>query len=308
MGPEGIGTKSRSALDGGPRADRDRLGGHLDDAPRAASGKAGSPDDPQTACARVLGVLSAFSLGGALLSLSEISRRAGLSLTTTHRLVGELTQWGALERDDDRLYRIGIRLLELAGSSSRGMELRDMAMPHMEELHALTRENVHLSVRVGQEVVYLERLRAPGAIEVLSRIGGRWPLPATGTGLVLLAYAPHDIQEEVLGRILERFTPMTICDGRTLRGVLAEVRRTTVAVTSGQITPGSLSVAAPIRGRHSEVVAAVGVVVRSGSYPQGGLASAVTRTAGRISSALVASQSDESSYSFRPPVRLSDTA
>jgi DNA-binding IclR family transcriptional regulator len=308
MGSEGIGTKSKGAITGGSRADGDRLGRRVDSAPRTASSKAGSPDDPQTACARVLGVLSAFSFGGALLSLSEISRRAGLSLTTTHRLVGELTEWGALERDDERFYRIGIRLLELAMSSSRGLELRDIAMPYLEELHALTRENVHLSVRVGQEVVYIERLRALGGIEVLIRIGGRWPMPATGTGLVLLAYAPHDVQEEVLGSPLERYTPMTICDGRTLRGVLAEVRRTTVAVTLGQITPGSLSVAAPIRGGQGDVVAAVGVVVRAGSCPQGGLASAVTRAALRISQALAASRSDESTASFRGPVRLSDTA
>ncbi|TWE27953.1 IclR family transcriptional regulator [Prauserella muralis] len=256
-------------------------------------------EQKQTACARVLAVLSAFSSsGGAPLSLTDISRRAGLSLTTTHRLVGELTEWGALERDE-RQYRIGIRVLELAASSTRGLELREVAMPYLMDLHAATRENVHLAVRAGLEVVYVERLHAPGGVELLSKIGGRWPLHATGTGLVLLAFAGYDVQEQVLSGPLQRFTGKTICDSRTLRRVLADVKRTKVAITEGQITPGAVAIASPIHGPDGEVVSAVGVVVPTEGFaprgsekpPAGGwkqhtIVPAVVTTARRISRAL----------------------
>nr|WP_307849563.1 IclR family transcriptional regulator [Qaidamihabitans albus] len=255
--------------------------------------------DKQTACARVLAVLSAFAAtSGASLSLTDISRRAGLSLTTTHRLVGELTEWGALERHD-RQYRIGIRVLELAASSTRGLELREIAMPYLMDLHAATKENVHLAVRAGLEIVYVERLHAPGGVEILSRIGGRWPLHATGTGLVLLAHAGYDVQEQVLSGPLQRFTSKTICDSRTLRQALAEVKRTRVAVTDGQITPGAVAIASPVHGADGEVVSAVGVVVPSNGFaprgterpPAGGwkqqtIVPAVVTTARRISRAL----------------------
>ena len=77
-----------------------------------ASADAGSPRT--NAAGRLLAVLDAFGPRSRALSLSEISRRSGLSLSTTHRLVHELLSWGALERDANGRYSIGVRLLELA--------------------------------------------------------------------------------------------------------------------------------------------------------------------------------------------------
>ncbi|WP_205413227.1 helix-turn-helix domain-containing protein [Amycolatopsis ruanii] len=76
-------------------------------------------------------LLDAFTPGRSLLTLSKISRRAGLSLTTAHRLAGELMNWGAHERDDDGRYRIGLHLLELAALVPRGLELRELAQPFL---------------------------------------------------------------------------------------------------------------------------------------------------------------------------------
>ena len=97
---------------------------------------------------------------------------------------------------------------------------------------------MHLAVRDGHDVVYVESLRARGAVQVLSRLGGRWPLHATGTGQVLLAYASPDIQEEVVASPLRRFTANTITDLEQLRRTLAEVRRTGVAIAENQLTAG----------------------------------------------------------------------
>jgi DNA-binding IclR family transcriptional regulator len=71
-------------------------------------------EDRRTVAARLMSILGSFTPAHPVLSLAEISRRSGLPPSTTHRLVGELCEWGALERDDDRVYRIGPRLRELA--------------------------------------------------------------------------------------------------------------------------------------------------------------------------------------------------
>jgi DNA-binding IclR family transcriptional regulator len=216
-----------------------------------------------TVTSRVLAVLAAFEPGRPLLTLTEIAQRAGLPLTTAHRLVGELARWGALERGPDGRYRVGLRLWEVATLAPRGLGLREAALPFLEDLYEATHQNVHLAVRDGGEAVYVERLSGRGAVPVVSRVGGRLPLHATGVGLVLLAYAPRAAQEAVLAGPLTRFTPRTITQPRALRRVLAEVRRARVAVSDGLLDLAALSVASPVHGPEGEVVAALSVVVPS---------------------------------------------
>ena len=87
-----------------------------------------------TAAGKVLDVLGAFGTEARQLTLSAIARRSGLALSTAHRVVAELVAWGALERGDDGLYRIGLRLYEVGALAPRGVALRDAAMPFMEDL------------------------------------------------------------------------------------------------------------------------------------------------------------------------------
>jgi DNA-binding IclR family transcriptional regulator len=216
-----------------------------------------------TVTARVLGMLAVFDADHTVLTLTEISRRAGLPLSTAHRLVGELTDWGALERGEDGRYRIGLRLWEVGALAPRSVGLREAAMPFLADLHEVTGENVQLAVLDGTEVVYVDRISGRGAVNVITRVGGRLPLHATGVGLVLLAHAPAALQERVLAGPLQRYTAKTVCTPAEVRRTLADVRRTGVAVSDGQIELVALSVAAPVRGPRGDVVAALSVVVPS---------------------------------------------
>lgn len=130
---------------------------------------------------RLLSVLGAFDLEHPALCLTDISRRAGLSLTTAHRLVTALSEWGALERDESGLYHVGLRLWELAALAPRGPALRQIALPYLEDLYEATHENVQLAVQDGPEVVYIEWLSGRSAVGVHIRVGARWPLHATGS-------------------------------------------------------------------------------------------------------------------------------
>ncbi|MFG2937557.1 IclR family transcriptional regulator [Streptomyces sp. NPDC048282] len=235
---------------------------------------------------RLLAVLAAFDHGHPALSLTDISRRAGLTLTTAHRLVGALTAWGALERDADGFYHVGLRLWELAALAPRGLALRQIALPYLEDLYESTHENVQLAVRDGAEVVYIEWLSGRSAVGVHIRVGARWPLHATGVGLALLAHETPGFQEDYCAGPLAAFTPYTLTDPARLRRSLAEVRRTGVAVSSRQVTDDALSVAAPVRGAAGQVAAAVSVVVPQADAQVPALVPAVRLAARGISRAL----------------------
>jgi DNA-binding IclR family transcriptional regulator len=232
--------------------------------PRAEPAGPAGPAGP-TAAGKVLGVLGAFATDAPELTLSAIARKAGLALSTAHRLVAELVAWGALERGGDGRYRIGLRLYEVGALAPRGVALRDAAMPFMEDLYEVTHEVVQLAVREGSELVFVERLAGRTSVGVHTRVGLRFPLPASGAGLVLLAFAPNDVQEAVLAGPFERFTEKTLTDPVRLRAILAEARRQEIAVSDGQVTLDSLSVGAPVRDASGTVVAAVSVVVHAGS-------------------------------------------
>jgi DNA-binding IclR family transcriptional regulator len=244
--------------------------------------------DRRSVTARGFAVLEAFTSDWTTLTLSDIARRAALPLTTTHRLVGELCASGALERDGDGTYRVGLRLWEIASLAPRGVPLREAALPFLEDLYEVTHENVQLGVREGHEVVYIERIAGRQAVGVLTRVGGRFPLHASGNGLVLLAHAPEGVQREVLEGPLQRFTDHTITDPGRLRRMLAQIRRDGFAVSDRQVTVDALSVAAPVVDARGEVIASLSIVTRAGGTVVERLAPAVRAAALGTSRALSA--------------------
>jgi DNA-binding IclR family transcriptional regulator len=235
---------------------------------------------------RVLDVFGAFSPDRPALSLSELSRRAGLPLSTTHRIVGELSRRGALERQTDGQYRVGLWLWEVASLSPRGMGLREAAMPFLEDLYEATHENVQLAVLDAPEVVYVERLSGRHAVNVVTRVGGRLAAHATGVGLALLAHAPAEVQEQVLAGPLTAYTAKTICSPEQLRRVLADVRRDGFVISDQQVELVSLSVAAPVYGPEDSVVAAISIVVPTQGADPRTLVPAVRAAARGISRSL----------------------
>ena len=234
-------------------------------------------------------MLAAFTPDATELSLSEIARRADLTLPTAHRRAVELVEWGALERTSTGRYRIGLRLWEVASLAPRGLGLRERALPFLEDLYVVTRQNVQLAVRQGLELVFVERIAGRGAVPVMTRVGGRFSLHATGVGLVLLAFAPADVQDLVLAGPLPEYTRWTTTDPGSLRRLLADVRRTGYAVSDRMVTEDALSVAAPIYGPDGQVQAAVSLVVNAASAQTLALASVVRTAARGISRALGAS-------------------
>ena len=221
------------------------------------AGNSSSPGASVTS--RALALLGAFDERHRRLSLSQLADRAGLPVATAHRLVAELVAWGALARTASGEYVVGRRLWDLGLLAPVQTGLRQAASPFLHDLYGATLATVHLAVRDRLEVLYLDRLAGHASVPVVSRIGSRLPLHATGVGKVLLAHAPAEVQEQALAR-LTRVTPYTVTQPGMLRRQLARVLREGYATTVEEMSLGACSVAVPIR-HGEEVVAALGIVV-----------------------------------------------
>jgi DNA-binding IclR family transcriptional regulator len=219
----------------------------------------------QAVAARALAMLDAFSSESPRLTLSEIAERSGAPLTTAHRFVGVLSDWGALVRRSDGRYEIGRKLWDLGLLAPVQAELRQVAAPFLLDVHTATRDTVHLAVRDGLSALYVERISGRESVPVVSQVGSRLPLHATGVGKVLLAAAPDDVFDRMLGA-LTRETRHTIADPPLLRREIAEVRRRGFARTAEEMSLGMASVAVPVtveRAGTPVVAAALGIVVPS---------------------------------------------
>jgi len=226
-------------------------------------------------------ILEAFQIDDDDLSLSELSRRTGISKASVHRLAQELLDWGMLERAGTD-YRLGMRAFELGSRVPRLRVLRDAIRPYMDNLHFATKETVHLGVLDGLEVLYLEKVAARGQTTRPSRIAGRMPLHCTATGKILLAFSAPTLLEEILARPLERRTPSTI----VLPGVLAEqVRKTRSAghsTESEETAIGYCSVAVPLFGSSGLLLGALSITAPTFRAHTAQYAAALTAVSRRV--------------------------
>jgi len=223
---------------------------------------AGNTSTPgATVVSRTVALLTAFDDTHPRLTLTELARRADLPLPTAHRLVGELAGLGMLTRTPSGHYVIGRTLWHIGLLAPMQTGLREVAAPFLQDLYAATLATIHLAVRDGTRVLYLDRLSGQRSVPVVSRTGSRLAMHATGVGKVLLAHAPQDIQHKILCS-LKQITPYTITQPARLRDQLDRALADGYATTVEEMTLGACSVGVPIH--HGDgVVAALGIVVPS---------------------------------------------
>lgn len=210
---------------------------------------------------RGLEILDTFTGPDTEQAIGAICRQTGLPPATVHRMLATLIEWGAVERVARGRYRLGLKLWQLGSAVPQARRLRDIALPFLEDLYEATHEVVHLGVRDGLDLLYVEKISGRRSVRATSSVGRQLPLYATGPGKVLLAFAAPSLLDEVVKRGLEHRTPYTITDPDKLRRALAEIRATGVAISHNEASMGTASVAAPIYDRMGAVVASVSVVM-----------------------------------------------
>lgn len=205
-------------------------------------------------------VLRCFSPQEHELRLTEISRRVGLSKSTTHHIVSLLVEERLLCRDPSSgKYRLGLGLIELGALALSHVGLGSLPPAVMTELGRQTGETVLLGVLDDYEVVYVHRVESPHILRVSHAGHPRAPAHCTATGKVLLAWRPAADIERVTRRGLPACTERTLTDPEQFRQHLAAVRRRGYAVCDHERVPWTRAVAAPVRDATGAVVAALTV-------------------------------------------------
>ena len=213
---------------------------------------------------RHLRVLGAFETRHPFLTLGEVAERSGLPASTTHRLLAELEREGLVDRwPEDRTYRLGVRLYELASRTPGALGLRETARPFLAQVHAAVRQHAQLGVLAGTDVLYIDRLSARDSAINHTIIGGRIPLHASCIGLVLLAHSDSELIDEVIAAGMTAYTEFTITTPQALRREVARVRRDGFSVTDGHIHRDSRGIGVPVIGPHGRVYGGIGLVVPS---------------------------------------------
>ncbi len=150
-----------------------------------------SSDDPTPTIQvleRAFNVLDVLAQSSDPLPLKLISERSELHPSTTHRILNDLVAGRFVDRPSAGTYRLGMRLLELGNLVKARLDVRDAALGPMRELHRLTLQPINLSVRQGDEIVYIERTYSErSGMQVVRAIGGRAPLHLTSVGKLFLA-------------------------------------------------------------------------------------------------------------------------
>ena len=191
-------------------------------------------------------------------STSEISRRLKIPKSTASYLLHTLLARGYLHREEEGLYRLSMKLLALGSLAQHGVEVREVGLPILRRLVAETGITGHLAVLEGGEAIYIERVPAPGFIQIDTWVGRRMPLHSTSSGKVLLAFLPEEqVEALVQSTGLPRFTPKTIVALPRLKQELRKIRESGFALDDEENTPGVRCLAAPILDRSGRGTAAL---------------------------------------------------
>ena len=209
-------------------------------------------------------VIRAFDGEHPRLTLSDVSRRTGLTRAAARRFLLTLVELGYMQ-SDGRDFLLRPSVLELGFAYLSSMGLPEIALPHMEAFVASIHESSSMSVLDGSDVVYVARVPTPGAHhDRVDRRRDTLPAYATSMGRVLLAHLDDDALDEYLASTeLIQHTPTAIHDASRLRRILAEVRQVGYAIVDQELEEGLRSAAAPVHADSGRVVAAVNVSVHA---------------------------------------------
>jgi DNA-binding IclR family transcriptional regulator len=195
------------------------------------------------------------------MALKDVSERSGLHPSTAHRILNDLALGRFVDRPAAGTYRLGMRLLELGNLVKERLDVREAALGPMRELHKVTHQPVNLSMRQGDEIVYIERTYSErSGMQVVRAIGGRAPLHLTSVGKLFLAHDdPARVRAYATRTGLTGHTRNSITEPARLDRELAAVRATGVARDDEELELGVRCMAAGIYDDQGKLLAGLSV-------------------------------------------------
>lgn len=250
-------------------------------------------DDRLTSAEKMLEVLMAVGeLGvqdGGATRLADVVTTTGFPRPTTHRLLSQLKQAGFVSQEPSGPYRLGPKVLLLAAQALGGLDVRRIANPAMQAFCDRFGHTVHLGIRDGVDVVYIDKAEARQGTQVGSKIGQRRPIPVTALGKALLAYSEPHVVEQVVAAGWPRRTSNSVATAAALMAQLVEVRSTGAAFDDEESDLGLRCAAAAIFDHNGQPIAAISVTTLVSQVDRDGilrLARELTAVARDISATL----------------------
>lgn len=218
---------------------------------------------------RAVAILRCFTAREPEIGISELSRRTGLSVSTTHRLLAAMQDNRLVRQAVDRRYALGPLLVQLARSGAVPTTLRDAAFPLMRRLCDEVDETVGLHALLPTyERTVVDQVESHQPLRrTYTEFGVPIALTLGAPGKALLAYLPRDRQESILAQPIPHVTAATVTDPDALRAELAEVRARGFAVSLAERIAGIRTVAAPIFERADGAVGAMSVSAPEARMP-----------------------------------------
>ncbi len=194
-------------------------------------------------------------------SLKVLSEQTGLHPSTAHRILNDLAVGRFVDRPEAGSYRLGMRLLELGNLVKARLDVREAAIGPMRELHRLTHQPVNLSVRQGDEIVYIERTYSErSGMQVVRAVGGRAPLHLTSVGKLFLAHDdPQRVRAYATRTGLAGHTRNSLTELATLEREIARVQSSGVARDNEELELGVRCMAAGIYDDQGKLVAGLSI-------------------------------------------------
>lgn len=143
----------------------------------------------------VLYALAAHPTG---ISLADLARETGLTMTTAHRILAALRSKNLAREMSDGLHSVGIGTLVLSGAYLAGIDLRREALPHLKRLNEATGETCHLGMLTSPHVVYIDKLDSKHPVRMVSRVGSVMPAVRTAMGKAILSNSSPEATLRVL--------------------------------------------------------------------------------------------------------------
>ena len=235
-------------------------------------------DWAKSVVARAFALLDAFSAQEPFFTLGELSERANLPRSTTHRLATMLVKLGALQRRGNLGYIVGARMFDVGLLAPVRSRLLTAAEPYLHQLHETTRGTVHLASWSGERPIYLDKVSQPGELRVPSRLGAPVALHATALGKCLVAFTPDRTFADDRAS-LRRFTRHTVTNAHSLTRDIEVIRGTRIGRDNEESVLGITCIGSPIIDRHGECVAAISISVPTGRLRARAMEQLVLKTA-----------------------------
>lgn len=194
------------------------------------------------------------------LGATDVADLLGQRVSGIFHLLTTLNGLDIIRQDDKKRYHLGLKLWQLGQKVSQEDELTAKLLPILKDLRDQTGETANLTIRQGDEILYIAQVSSQSQLKSFTQLGATAPLYCTGAGKVLWAYSPDNIKQWLLDHLeLIPYTSNTITSKSELEKELEEIVLSGVGFDHEEREIGVSCIGAPIFGHFDQAIACLSI-------------------------------------------------